>query len=339
MTEKDYILLQMLAYNYPHEKIAAELQESPRQFYRRLMNLRHKGYEFIRQFESDGHTKYILKKDEKKAETNTQEIKLHNTDTLRALVYSDVHVGNKLANPRYQQQLHQFCLDHNIHIMIDLGDHIDGIRTMGEQTIADPNKQLEEMLKYYPYDEHLLTFSLFGDHEYCAYKGRGFNMALAIEEKRPDIIPIGYGLGILNVDNDQIILRHPIRDLKFKTPKQKLVLEGHHHQYQMAVFKDGCRVSVPSCSNLIIGSGSGFPSALLMQLKLNDSGHFTHGYFTHLGLLGNEPCILSESSVEMSYPQNKVTYEDFLCPKQETETIIHDHGQSEKFNRRWGRQK
>ncbi len=240
--------------------------------------------------------------------TNTVNLKL-SSNNFKAMLISDLHFGNFLQNLDYLYLVYDFCIDNDIHVIINGGDLIDGIFTKGRQAIMDPFEQVSFALENYPYDERIINLICLGNHDYDVFDLTGLDVQGEIN-KRFDLISFGYGFGIINIQNDQIIVKHPISINDFIKPLNKLILEGHRHKMCFGVRKDDFTVSLPTLSDLCFKGH--VPGAVLMSLDF-DKGFITNGLFKHF-MVTNKLSLVSEARFDFFFSRSFIN-EDIVRRK------------------------
>lgn len=255
---------------------------SSRMFYRKIKLLKDYGYKLYPVVRDDGQLYFGINTDGVKEKTNTINVKLMKNEIFRAMLISDLHVGNTLQNMRYLDIVYDYCTNNDIHIIINAGDLIDGLFTRGKQNITDIDKQMEYLVKHHPYDSEILNLVCLGNHDYDTYLNMGRDISVMLKNYRYDLIPFGYGFGIINVGNDQIIVKHPICHNGFEHPINKLIICGHKHKAAFTTRKDDFIVNVPTLSDLCFDIDQKFPGAIEMRLDFGDNGYIECGLFKQM---------------------------------------------------------
>ena len=292
MTELEKNIITMINDNFTLSEIAYNLKLSLIQVHQKIGKLQSEGYYINPMFFDDGTIKYNLYIEQVKK--HTTKLNLIDSSKFKALVISDLHVGNEYENLEYLDKAYDYARNHNINIILNCGDVIDGTFTRGNQTISDVDMQIQRVIDKYPYDKNILNIICFGNHDYsCVEDGR--DIAKALYNKRHDLINGGYGLALINIEKDQFVMEHPLCSKKFKAIYNKFVLKGHHHRMMIKINHDNFFVNVPSLSDLCFGNQNN-PGMIDMELSL-DNGYIQNGYFKHLGVK-NKVEILSEANLE-----------------------------------------
>lgn len=254
------------------------------EIYKKIMDLQNQGLVFEKVILDNGNINYYIKKHQPLMKTNSILLNLRNHLNLSSMLISDTHFGNELENLRYLDAVYNYCKDNDIHIIINGGDLVDGTFTNGKQTIVNPINQVKYLLENYPFDNKILNLICLGNHDHSLYKC-GVDIKKILESSRYDLIPIGYGLGIINVENDQIFIRHSIPDYKFEDISGRFVLEGHKHKAAFTDDGKGFLINIPSLSDLTLGKHA-FPGAIKMNLFFDENGFITSGMFEQFAFNG-----------------------------------------------------
>ena len=291
MTEKEMEIFEMIDKGHTLNEMAYELWLSPRQIHQKITKLKNEGY-FIRPIYYDnGEIKYEFENDLNK---HTINIKLYDSSKFKALVISDIHIGNVLENLSYLYKAYDYARNHNIHVILNCGDMIDGNFTRGNQSISNIDEQIERVINNYPHDNYILNFICFGNHDYVSNE-YGRDISMAISSHRQDLISAGYGFSLINIERDQFALYHPLNGISFKPIPNKLILEGHHHKMKVKIDRNNYFVNVPPLSDLCFGNQEN-PGMLEMEL-LFGNGFIHSAFFKQIGVKNNFE-VFSEFNLE-----------------------------------------
>ena len=281
MTEKEILICEMIDDGYTLNEMSSNLWLSPKQIHQKIQKLTDNGYFINPIYYDDGNIKYDFENNSKK---HTVNISLCDSTKFKALVISDIHIGNELENLSYLYKTYDYARDNNIHIILNCGDLIDGNFTRGKQLISDIDSQIDRVIKLYPYDKNILNVICFGNHDHSAYEC-GRDISLALSKRRPDLINGGYGVSLINIERDQIVMSHPLNSISFKPLPNKLILEGHHHKMVVKINRNNFLINVPPLSDLCFGNQEN-PGMLEMEL-LFGSGFIHSGHFKQIGIKNN----------------------------------------------------
>ena len=336
MTEINSKIFDLLINGYTLNEIADIMNISIKQIHQRINIMKKQGYLLTHDISADGEIKYIQKLYLPETKTNTTNLTLTD-NTFKAMLISDLHIGNEKQNINYLYDIYDLCVKEGIHIIINAGDIIDGPSSRGNQIITAPNKQIEFTIKNHPFDKNILNLICFGNHDYDALQKTGRCVKTAFEHMRPDFIGLGYGLGIINLGNDQIIVNHKITSLPFHPVTNKLVLCGHHHKMAFTEKEDSFLVNIPTLSDLCFNQKQKTPGAIIMKLTLDKNGIIKEGYFENL-LINSKIFTISENNFLFNFPCETAKEENLkMPPKKKQLAVSSNMSQIEKFNMRYNR--
>lgn len=299
MTGKEQIVLNMIKENKNLNEIAKEIWESPKQVHNRINKLINDGYMISSEFYDDGNIRYVLKSNDLK-----HTIRLHLDDTAKfnALVISDIHIGNELENLSYLYKVYDYARYRDINIILNCGDVIDGSFSKGNQNITDIDKQIDKVITHYPYDKHILNIICFGNHDFCSVE-QGHDIGTFLNNRRPDLIDGGYGFTLVNIGNDQFVLKHPLPSKNCGVLPHKLILQGHHHKMLLKLNSSNFTVCVPPLSDLCFSSQEN-PGFVEMNLSL-ENGYIYNGLFKQMSVRKKIE-VLSECSFDSFFKKSKL---------------------------------
>lgn len=304
MTEKNKLLIDLLLQNKTLNEIKEELNESPNQIQRRLIQIKNSGYFFSPNYSDSGNITYSLEKNINQTLDHTITL-TPEENKLKAMVISDVHLGNKSENLKLLDTVYQHCTDNNIHVIFNCGDIIDGTHSQSKQLTDQPEKQVQRLIKKHPYDKEIINFICLGNHDAMGLYDHGFNIKEVLKTKRPDLVPVGYGLSIVNVLEEQIILKHNIGDMRFDQAPHNLVLCGHSHKLAYRIQNDSVTVLVPPLSDLCF-NGQNHPGALQMELFFTKRDQAHKVVFYHYKIDEKEANLMGETEIQFSFKKKKL---------------------------------
>ncbi len=312
--------------------IARELGISVLDVHKRIMRLKHEGYVLKKNIYDDGNVEYFVKCYPDFFRTNMATLKLCNRFKFSAMLISDTHFGNEFECMDYLDKVYEYCKECDVHVIINGGDLVDGAFSHGNQTIDDPIKQLNYVIEKHPFDDNIINLICLGNHDYSLYKS-GIDIKTVLENARADLIPLGYGLGIINIENDQIFVKHCIPEYSFETLDKKFVLEGHKHKMAFSL-ENGLLVNMPTLSNLVLGKHE-FPGAIRMDLTLDNDGTINTGRFEQF-IFTDKMHTINEITLNVDIDHTHL-YEKDIRPKIKSKQSCNGLSQIEKFNQKWNR--
>lgn len=316
-------------------EMAQELNILVNDVHKRIMQIRNEGLVLKKIIYDSGDIRYLIKKLPQK-NSCAATIKLCDSNKFSAMLISDLHFGNKLESMDYLNKIYEYCKNYGINIIINGGDLVDGSFSKGDQAIDEPEKQLEYVIKNHPYDEDVLNLICLGNHDFSLYKS-GIDIKKAIENSRSDLIPLGYGLGIINVEGDQFFVRHQIPEYNFEPISGKLVLEGHKHKMAFTDEGSGFLVNIPTLSDLTLGKHE-MPGLIRMDLFFDSDGHINSGRFEQF-IINDKMITVNETLLNFNLNHEHVCEKD-IRPKLKTKKYDYNGlSQTEKFYKRLEKKK
>lgn len=270
-------LLELIKNNKTLNEISDELKMSNKQLYNLFTIIKNKGIEFNRIYYEDGNIKYNENKELYTNNLNNSiTIKTNsNNNIFKAVVTSDLHIGNSAQRLDLLYKLYDYCSKESIHNVFITGDLIDGTYNRMPQ-IMTLEEQIDFIIKKYPFDKNILNFVVLGDHDYSSLDSTGQNIATVLNNYRQDIVPIGYNLGKINIKKDQVILYHKFNDkyknqVNYTLPTQNsIIFHGHHHNgFSVNKSCSNTIIYIPTLSDIYSDRKNSIPSAILVELIFN----------------------------------------------------------------------
>lgn len=332
MTELNKTILSKLLDGESVNEIAKSLNKTPIQIHKQIKYIINSGYTFSSEIKDDGNVIYRPEYALKTPETNTAYLKLENGH-FKAMLISDLHLGNINQNIRYLNAIYEYCAKEGIHIIINAGDVIDGTFSKSRQKISDPEKQIAYTIKNHPFDENIVNLICYGNHDYSALENFGINVNQMINSARPDLIGLGFGISIVNLESDQFFIKHPVNNIGLKTIDKKLIICGHKHKAALFNQRNTFIVNVPSLSDLCFDNKQKYPGAYKMELVLN-KGFIKAGYFEHL-IINKGLQTICESEFTFDFNHELLTENDVLDKPKVKSLQNRQMSQIDKFNERY----
>lgn len=272
------LILNLINEGYSLQDISNNLNISYSNLSKYLQQLRIKGFTFNEKYYSSGDILYIPNQELSPNPLEATPIYTEpENNELTIIAISDLHLGNKLENPRALETIYNYCISNNIHIIINAGDVIDAL-SFGVPDLKKHHNYydlIEKSLHKYPQDSSITNFATLGNHDIDALLHSGQNLSVYLKNYRPDIIPIGIGVGELLLKNSRILIKHPLKN--GTEPQHKdyqdysFILRGHRHQ--TSLINSGVpQIFIPSLSNLKFHGNELPPEALQINIKFNN-GH------------------------------------------------------------------
>jgi len=241
MTDINKRVLELLKENRSIKYISNALNMSEKQLYVRLKQIIKCGYQLVPSYCYNSDIYYKIEKGVYKPKENQVSIKLSSSNKeFRFIVISDLHIGNIDSNIDLVKIVYEHAAKNGINIIFNCGDSIEGVHTSDKRNIDDIYKQLEFLLKKYPYDRNINNFTLLGNHDYHSLHYDGLDISKTIQNARYDIIPIGYGESLVKIKEDSLLLKHELSVIE--TPElirnPRLTILGHGHLMKTKVYED-----------------------------------------------------------------------------------------------------
>lgn len=340
------LLIQLIVAGKTNKEICEVLNIKQQQLVDELLKLKNKGIMCSRKYYSNGTIKYQNLSGMRSLNNynNVGQDRTIITDTnensMKVLVISDLHFGNKLERLDLVNKAYNYCIKNGINIILCGGDLVDGAFSKGNQKITDLYKQVEYFLKNYPYDKNILTFSVAGDHDMSVLYRSFLDIIEACNNFRHDIIIGGYNNTGINIKNDKLLLYHHIDSGNMRITDAPIILHGHSHKFSTNINKTTLNIAIPSLSNI----NQLMPSVLELNLYFN-KGYIANLVIKHI-YFGEQDIILSESTFDLlkgkTLIEEPVKNVESFRFSQNSEKATHlikvkkPLTQIEKFNQRYG---
>lgn len=284
MTNTNEKLLEFIRQGSNLNELAAALNLSKKQIFNRLNSIKYEGYNIGVDVLDTGSLSYHIINDTFLKSSHSAKLKL-SKNSMRLMIISDLHIGSALDNIDRLNLIYEYCANNDIHIIINCGDLIDGT-IGGEKRIKDVNEQIEEVISKHPFDNNIMNFVCFGNHDYSTLYA-GIDIEKILLKNRQDFMPLGYGYGLINVGNTQIILNHYIKAVPINLERQeiyngKIVLAGHKHRMKTSSSRYKLCINVPTLSDIIFPEKPSLPGAIDMNVTFNEARQFECAKFSHL---------------------------------------------------------
>ncbi|MDD3392103.1 MAG: metallophosphoesterase [Bacilli bacterium] len=255
-------LLDLVRNNKSLREISKEMRLSPAKI-NNLLNLL-KRYGIILQTNYYYNADIRYQELQRKSNKNI-ELLLENKTDITIIAISDQHYGNIKEDSEALNRLYEYCVNNNIHIILNGGDLIDGIYT--NIPIDD---QIAYAIEKYPYDSSIINFICYGNHDYFIGEETSNYLERIIKQNRPDIISLGYGMGLLKIKNDNICLSHKI------TGKENIIIPsinglhlfGHSHHFKLMPSDSRLGIYLPTLSYMTTANNNIKPSASAIKLHI-----------------------------------------------------------------------
>ncbi len=315
-------VLSLIREEYSLNEMSQILNLPHKDLYGYINILESRGFDFERKYYYSGDIVYLPRTSVSPLRTPYTNIYTSSTDkTFKALLIADLHIGNCLERLDILQILFDYCAKEGINVIICCGDFHDGVLT-GNGKKKYPDSMLNAKNKYpdsidtidyclnaYPHDDHIITYTILGNHDISFWDYTGQNFAETLINHRHDIVPLGYGKGELHVKNDIIVVKHKLT-AAYKPPNPEiipplLVLKGHSHGTKVNMNHTGlCIVNVPTCCDIV--KEDFIPGAIKMTLEF-DHGLFSEGMFEQLMVDNGRVVRVNEILCDLSFGKDTPT--------------------------------
>ena len=232
-----------------------------------LKNIRNNGYNLQKQYFSDGTIIPTIKKD--LSFNNRSKISINVKDSVfNAIFISDLHFGSIYDNPDLLNIVYEYALKHNIHVIFNAGDLVDNIYPDSDQVLKNDTiaSQIRKVLRVYPYDPSIINFILYGNHDYRSIIDEGLDIGIHLENKRYDLISLGFASSIIKLKSDAIGITHNIKHNQEPPEGVAITFKGHSHKSKNS-FKDNKVIFVPSLSDFVSTSYEYAPLACFLDTE------------------------------------------------------------------------
>lgn len=303
MKDETIKLIQLINENKSISEITSEMNLSKRQLFQRMTMLKQSGYVVDKNYYYNGDIKYSLSNPFTDS-NKTNKLTINTPDNIkriRMVLTSDSHYGNIQENLECTDRMFDYCINENINLIFHLGDFFEGVHPslINTQKYHSTVEQIEKVLANYPIVDNILTVTLLGNHDASFWLDAGIDIKTILENRRHDIIPVGYEQGMVTINNFNFILEHPIdrvnvnsRKVKYNPNFSKIFLIGHSHRFKLKSKGNTLKVYIPSSSeyknerdNCFLGTG--IPSIIDAEFIINNQ-KITSGYFRQYILLNNQ---------------------------------------------------
>lgn len=270
MSNLQFEIIKLVEENYSTIEIQKKLNISHKQLQNQLRLIKENGFEFDNIYDNKGNIKLNFKTRYEKE--NNNKINIINSDkSIHLVASSDNHLGAVEQDINNSYMMYDYCSKNGINVILNSGDFLSGKKPWWPNAKIGLLSQIERAIEDYPYDENIITFMIFGNHD-LAFLKDGISIPSILEKKRMDIIPLDYNRDYISVNQELISLIHDPKYIK-KLTSRKLVLHGHYHKFKIDKNENELIISVPSISNL--STENEIPSPGFLDISIN----FKDGYY------------------------------------------------------------
>lgn len=252
MTEKNIKIIELINDNKSLREMCKELNITEKQLFVRLKQIINYGYQIEPKYYYGGDIRYDFIKQDNYCNKIHININMSSGNKIfRCIVVSDIHVGNVNSDIKLMYKVYNYASKNGIKTILNCGDNIEGDYTTDKLSLKNLYSQMDYFIKKYPYDKTIMNYVILGNHDYHSLKTDGLNLSQRIKNTRYDIVPIGYGKGVVNLKNDNILMLHKLNE-EFNPKINEdinLILTGHGHMMKTKAYEK-FNICVPSLSNV-----------------------------------------------------------------------------------------
>lgn len=268
MEEIKYKVLSLINEGMTLSMMSNLLHMTHHEIYQIIVALKINGFNIMEKIYANGEVRYQLIKSTKHRNSFRNTIITEpEEDELNLLIVSDLHLGSNQEEYQLIYEMIYYAMVNNIHIIVNTGDFIEGVINL--HNINQPwDEQIEKALLKYPMVNNIVSFILFGNHDYSILKNYGQDIKTYIKNNRWDMMPLGYSRCNIKIKNDELILEHFIDDKRtiHEIDKNKIILRGHGHETKLRLDGVNYIINLPSLSNLNFNKYH-FPGMLKLRLQ------------------------------------------------------------------------
>lgn len=245
MKEKILKTLALFEEGHTIDEIQNLLNIDNKDFNNILKTIKNSGFNLNRTYYSDGR---IFLKVNKTLNFNPKKtIRINVVGRIfKAIFISDLHIGSKFESLESLKKVYQYAEEHDCHVVFNGGDLIENIYPDAPYELKDKTleAQVKKVLRAYPYNPNILSFILYGNHDYRSLTEYGFDISRYLEEKRYDLISLGYGESFIRLKDDAIAITHDLKGPQEETLNNVAMLfRGHSHKSKT---RDGKIIYIPA---------------------------------------------------------------------------------------------
>ncbi len=250
MSKATDLIIKLMSEGISLNEIQKRLSLSNRELSYLLKQIKNNGFNYSKTYFSDGQ---VFTKINRNLIFNPESniIRINVRDRIfRAVFISDLHIGSIYERPDLLQMVYKYLQKHDIHSLFNGGDVIENVyedRTNILKTKTDI-AQANKVLRIYPAMADIISYNLYGNHDYKSITDHGFDLARYLEEHRYDLVSLGYGSSLIRLKDDTIGITHDLSHSKKRkdiTESATIVFKGHSHK---AKNRENKLIYIPSLS-------------------------------------------------------------------------------------------
>lgn len=250
MTELELQILNSIKKKQSCLEIMKTYNLTNEQLWNILFNLKCQGFSILRKYYYSGELIYDFNKLVTEQPQNNEIIMGKNDNTFTAILIADTHFGGELESIDMLYRAYNLCAKFGVHIIIHCGDFVDSFVNGKAASIGNfmehQAKQIDRAIKVYPFDPTIFNFICLGNHDKYALDKGNQNLALVFENRRHDLIPIGWNSGAINIKRDKILVGHKVNKKFFTEVEGNIIILGHKHHLSYEFNKGKIIINVPA---------------------------------------------------------------------------------------------
>lgn len=201
-------------------------------------------------------------KEEKRVVVQNQEPTAHKsvwdgTQTIKIAIMGDTQIGSKYTQWTHLKNFYDICQEEGIKDVYHTGDITDGLKMRPgheyELYEVSADEMIDDVVANYPKRDGITTHFITGNHDASIYKQIGYDIGMAIANKRSDMKYLGRDCAVIYLTpNCKLELRHPwdgtAYALSYKTQKivesmesdskPNILAVGHYHKAEYLFYRN-----------------------------------------------------------------------------------------------------
>lgn len=201
-------------------------------------------------------------KEEKRVVIQNQEPTAHKsvwdgTQTIKIAIMGDTQIGSKYTQWTHLKNFYDICQEEGIKDVYHTGDVTDGLKMRPgheyELYEVSADEMIDDVVANYPKRDGITTHFITGNHDASIYKQIGYDIGMAIANKRSDMKYLGRDCAVIYLTpNCKLELRHPwdgtAYALSYKTQKivesmesdskPNILAVGHYHKAEYLFYRN-----------------------------------------------------------------------------------------------------
>ena len=268
MTNRKLKILSMIREGIPLGEIEKELQLTVSELSTELKEIRSLGYNFNSSYYSDGSI--ILRTNRTlNFNPNNSPMRINvKGKVFKSLFISDEHIGSIHDNPNYIKVVYNYAKEHDIHVIFNCGDEIDNIYPESNQVLRcnTVQGQITRFCRVFPHDPNIIIVNLYGNHDFKSIIDEGYDVSRVINDRRYDMLSLGYGYGVVLLKDDAIAIMHDLNKGNVQQRQVSITYKGHSHKSKNSD-KEERVFYVPSLSDVNMNTYEYIPLVCFLEAE------------------------------------------------------------------------